>query len=48
MEVRLRVFVVQPGLSKEAATSKQMTLLAVSERYLTDTYQIPFEVICSE
>jgi superfamily II DNA or RNA helicase len=45
--VRLKVFVVQPGLSKQAATANQMALLAVTERYLSDTYELPFFVMCS-
>lgn len=46
-EVKLHVFVVQPGLSIAAATRNQLTLLAVTERYLTDTYEIPLQVLCS-
>jgi len=46
-DLSLKIFVVQPGLSKAAATIDQMTLLAVTERYLKETYEIPFEVICS-
>ncbi len=46
-EVRLRVTVVQPGLSVAAATRSQLTLLAVTERYLSDTYEIPLRVLCS-
>jgi hypothetical protein len=45
--VKLKVFVVQPGLSKAAASASQMTLLAVTERYLSDTYEVPFSVMCS-
>lgn len=46
-EVKLQVIVVQPGLSVAAATRSQLTLLAVTERYLTDTYEIPLHVLCS-
>lgn len=46
-DVKLKVYVVQPGLSKAAATENQMTLLAVTERYLSDTYEVPFSVMCS-
>lgn len=46
-DVRLKVIVVQPGLSKEKATESQLRLLAVTERYLTDTYAVPFRVIGS-
>jgi hypothetical protein len=46
-EVLLRVIVVQPGLSVAAATRSQLTLLAVTERYLSDTYEIPLQVLCS-
>lgn len=47
-DVKLKVFVVQPGLSKAAASASQMTLLAVTERYLSDTYEVPFSVMCSD
>lgn len=46
-EVRFRVTVVQPGLSVARATRSQLMLLAVTERYLSDTYEIPFSVLCS-
>lgn len=47
-DVRLKVIVVQPGLSKEKATESQLRLLSVTERYLSDTYAIPFSVMCSK
>ncbi|WP_085314999.1 DEAD/DEAH box helicase [Derxia lacustris] len=47
-EVSLNVFAVQPGMSKAGASHSQLALLAVTERYLTETYQVPFAVICSE
>ena len=47
-EVRMRVFVVQPGLSKAAVSDKQLTLLAVTEQHLRDKYEVPFSVMCSE
>jgi len=46
-DIKLKVYVVQPGLSKAAASESQMTLFAVTERYLSDTYEVPFSVICS-
>lgn len=46
-DVKLKVFVVQPGLSKAAASSSQLTLLSVTERFLSDTYEVPFSVLCS-
>lgn len=46
-DVRLKVWVVQPGLSAAAASNSQLTLLAVTERFLNDTYQVPFNVFCS-
>jgi len=46
-EVKIRVTVVQPGLSAASASQAQLLLLAVTERYLSDTYEIPFGVICS-
>lgn len=46
-DVKLKVYVVQPGLSKALASSGQLMLLAVTERFLSDTYEIPFSVMCS-
>lgn len=46
-EVRLKVYVVQPGLSKAKASESQLRLLAVTERFLSDTYEVPFSVVCS-
>jgi hypothetical protein len=45
--VTLRVYIVQPGLSKVAAAEHQLALLGVTERFLTDTYQVPLTVYCS-
>src|SRR5690606_2939955 len=45
--VSLKVFIVQPGLSKAQVTPAQLALLAVTENYLWQTYQIPLEVITS-
>ena len=46
-DVKLRVYVVQPGLSRAQASEGQLALLAVTERFLSDTYEIPLQVICS-
>ena len=46
-DVRLKVCIVQPGVSSLVVSNSQLLLLAVTERYLTDTYQIPLQVICS-
>ena len=46
-EVKIRAYVVQPGLSKAQASHGQLMLLAVTERFLADTYEIPFAVMCS-
>lgn len=45
--MRLRIFVVQPGLSRGNATREQLELLSVAENYLAETFQIPFAVIAS-
>lgn len=45
--VELKVFIVQPGLSKTKPTDDQLELLAVTENHLATTYQIPFGVIAS-
>ena len=46
-DVKLKVYVVQPGLSRAQASHGQLMLLAVTERFLSDTYEIPFSVMCS-
>jgi superfamily II DNA or RNA helicase len=45
--VSLKVFVVQPGLSKAQASQEQLTLISVTETYLRETYALPLEVIAS-
>jgi superfamily II DNA or RNA helicase len=45
--VRVKVFVVQPGLSKADASRDQLELLSVTENHLMETYQLPFTVIAS-
>jgi superfamily II DNA or RNA helicase len=45
--VRARIFIVQPALSKEGATTPQLALLAATENYLAETYQLKFGVIGS-
>jgi hypothetical protein len=47
VELYLCFFVVQPGLSIAAVSREHLMLLAVTERYLSDTYEIPFSVFCS-
>jgi hypothetical protein len=44
---RFAVWIVQPGLSKALASTKQLHLLAVTELYLKETYAAPFAVIGS-
>lgn len=45
--LKLRVFIVQPGLSREKATPEQLSLLSVTENFLLETYNVPFGVIGS-
>lgn len=45
--LRLRINIVQPGLSKANATRHQLELLSVTENHLMETYQLPFGVIAS-
>jgi hypothetical protein len=45
--IRVKVFIVQPGLSTSAASRGQMELLSVTENHLMETYQLPFKVIAS-
>ncbi|NPT70818.1 DEAD/DEAH box helicase family protein [Paraburkholderia sp. RL16-012-BIC-B] len=45
--LKLRVFIVQPGLSRSQATPAQLSLLSVTENFLLETYDVPFGVIGS-
>jgi hypothetical protein len=44
----LKVYIVQPGVSKANATRDQMELISVTENYLMETFQLGFGVITSE
>ena len=48
LNLKLNIFIVQPGLSKSTASSAQLTLLSVTQNYLMERCQIPFEVIASK
>jgi superfamily II DNA or RNA helicase len=45
--VALKIYIVQPGLSKGQASPEQLELLSVTETYLMETYRLPFAVIAS-
>lgn len=45
--VAIRVFIVQPGLSKTQVAEHQLAVLGVTEKFLQETYQIPLLVYCS-
>jgi hypothetical protein len=45
--LKLRVFIVQPGLSRSKATSDQLSLLSVTENFLLETYGVPLRVVGS-
>ncbi|MFC1911963.1 hypothetical protein ACFLXG_02245 [Chloroflexota bacterium] len=47
LPVSLKIFIVQPGLSKAEATESQQELLSVTENYLMETYKLSFGVIAS-
>lgn len=44
---KMSIAIVQPGLSKARVSAEQLELLGATQNYLRETYQIPFEVICS-
>ena len=44
---KLAVWIVQPGLTRAAASIGQLHLLAVTELYLKETYAVPLGVIAS-
>ncbi len=46
--INLSIHIVQPGVSKAAASTAQLDLLAATEHYLMETCQVPFGVIASE
>ena len=46
--VTLKIFIVQPGLSKAAVSRAQLELLGVTENYLKETFAVPFGVIASK
>ncbi len=46
-KVTVRVFIVQPGLSKTQAADHQLAVLGVTEKFLQETYQVPLQVYCS-
>ena len=43
--ITMKIVIVQPGVSKAAIREPQLRLLSVTENYLTETYQLPFQVI---
>ena len=45
--VHLKIFIVQPGVSKQVVSQAQLLLMAVTENYMFETYQLPFGVITS-
>lgn len=47
LKIRCEVFIVQPGLSKQQVSSKQLELLGATESFLVDQYQIRLRVISS-
>jgi superfamily II DNA or RNA helicase len=46
-EMKLEIFVVQPGLSKSQVSNIQLGLLSVTENYLMQTYNLFFKVIAN-
>ena len=45
--INLKIFIVQPGLSKKKASLEQLELLAVTENYLLQTFEVPFAIVAS-
>lgn len=46
--LKMRIFIVQPGISKSKISQEQKKLLGITENYLLETYEIPLKVIVSE
>lgn len=47
LSVSFSIAIVQPGLSGAEISPDQLQLLGVTENYLMETYQLPFQVIAS-
>ena len=47
LKIRCDVFIVQPGVSKQQVSTKQLELLGATESYLVDQYQMRLRVISS-
>ena len=45
--VSLKIAMVQPGVSSALASNQQLTLIAVTENYLKETFNLPLEIITS-
>ena len=45
--VSLKIFAVQPGLSRAQASPEQLMLLSVTETYLARPHQLDFSVVAS-
>ncbi|MDE0184253.1 MAG: DEAD/DEAH box helicase family protein [Candidatus Poribacteria bacterium] len=45
--MNLKIYVVQPGVSKQNVSTQQLHLMGVTANYLHETYQLPFCVIAS-
>lgn len=43
----MRIFIVQPGLSRLRVSDEQLALLGVTQNYLAETFQLPLGVIAS-
>ena len=46
--IELKIFIVQPGLSRSNARVAQLELLSVTENHLMETRKLPFAVIASD
>jgi hypothetical protein len=47
LSVSFSIAIIQPGLSCAEVSPEQLQLLGVTENYLLETYQLPFQVIAS-
>ena len=46
-QVRAEIVIVQPGLSQQACTADQSTVLAAAHSFLVETVAIPLDIVCS-
>lgn len=47
-EVRVEIYIVQPGLSQKEHTEDQAAVLCASVSYLKETFGVDMRIVCDE